>query len=153
MDLLSLPEGKRRELKLMGNVVKTQIPFWSQVRQSSQLVWSFIMKTTTQEDNFAWEYAFAIMKFLTSLQQIWMDVSRATSIFTAQSPGQGLLYLEIIFFIYTFQSSSFLLSTAPQRCWINFLLHLWSSESQLYQGIFSKTDPASRQYCLHKREL
>jgi len=50
-------------------MVKTQIPFWFQVRQSSQLVWSFLIKTTTQEDNYAWEYAFAIMKFLTSLQQ------------------------------------------------------------------------------------
>lgn len=80
-------------------MVKTQIPFWFQVRQSKQLVWSFIIKTTTREDNFPQEYAFAIMKFLTSLQQICIDVSRAASIFTTQSPGQALLYLEIIFML------------------------------------------------------
>lgn len=116
---------------LMGNMVKTQIPFWFQVRQGSQLVWSLIIKTTTREDDFVWEYAFAVTKFLTSLQQICIDVSTATSIFTNQSPGQGLLYLEIFF--YAFGSSSTLLSVAPQRCWTNFLSHFWSSEPQLYQ--------------------
>lgn len=76
-------------------------------------------------------------------------VSAKNSIFTAWSPGQGLFVPCHDF--YTCQSSSTLLSMAPQRCWINFLFLSCSSEPQLYQGIFREADTASRQCCLLKR--
>lgn len=78
-------------------------------------------------------------------------MSARNSICTAQSPGQGLFVLCHDF--YASQSPSTVLSTAPQRCWINFLFHSCSSEPQLYQGMFKGADTASRQCCLHKGEL
>lgn len=133
----------------MGNMAKTQNPFWSQVGQGSQLLWAFIIKTQHTRALY-WRICLCSHKIpLTSLLQICIDVSRATSIFTNQSPGQRLLYLEIM--LYTLRSPSTLLSAAPRRCWTNFLSHLQSNKPQLYQRVLLETDPAPRQCCLHKK--
>lgn len=61
---------------MMDNILKIQIPVCF---EGCQLVWSFITQTTAREDNFPWEFVFAITKFLTSLQQIGVDVSKELS--------------------------------------------------------------------------
>lgn len=58
---------------MMDNILKTPNPAGF---EGSQLVWSFITQTTAGEDDSAGELAFAMMEFLTSLQQTRTDVSK-----------------------------------------------------------------------------